>query len=395
MPIKNKARPSNSGLEGKLVGLDTDEKNSLSSDFGGGTTFIENEQALNDLIDQGKIYEGMILYRKDVKKFYQVSKSSDGQWSVNEFGGGENVVVVESGLDDSTGDLTIRLTEEKFNQIYDTDCPVIMTVSANVGYLLGDVSKSLVNNEKKIEITPQIFVLVGAGYNTIVFDTATFSLNSLVQVVKQSGSFSFSPTFDEYNNLGLSLMVGETSSDALLLPNLNSLDRNKYYIIQVINGTITWVEKTSSSDTAIITLSDSQALELADNKITFTQAQIDIIKKSSALSFVYKGQELIKGYLNVFFSNNNTFYSINSFTGSLLTFIVFNDSEALQQQNVLNIAIEIPHFNVENGSLFLHYSDTNEDTEKVYVDTINNAPIVHEKQSEAKNYNIPIITFVD
>lgn len=150
------------------------------------------------------------------------------------------------------------------------------------------------------------------------------------------------------------------------------------------------VGSASSSDTAVITLSDSQALEIQDNKITFTQEQVDIIKKSSAVSFTYNNQEIIKGYVSHLIMSTLNIYQITSIHLYGWYMIAFTDENFLQQLDitVVEFASNFSFIIDSEKSFNLFDPDANIESDKVYFDTINGAGIVHDRESKVKNYTI-------
>lgn len=141
---------------------------------------------------------------------------------------------------------------------------------------------------------------------------------------------------------------------------------------------------------SIIVLNDSQALEMQSSKITLTQEQFEIIKKQGFIKIQYNGQDIISG--------NSTYYNVNN--GYTLSGLFLNVLEGVgvvsiyipSDYNYSQLVINVEHV-VGNLQLFIEnnrfYIQFDEDfTKSIYVDKINNIPIIHNEPSETKNYII-------
>lgn len=265
MPIKNKARPSNSGLEGKLVGLDTDEKNSLSSDFGGGTTLIENEQALNDLIAQGKIYEGMILYRKDTKKFFQVSKSSDGQLTINEFGAGGYDTLIELKMG-------MTITKDFLNKLKSSHMGCFIVIEKVVYvqcqiYNYNDYSEIYLTNIKAMYSyyysIDRIYLTLRAGDTLDGYNIQSYSheFNKKLKTYYERLEINS----DYINNYFITTLNEETTAK----------------ILQCQNGEMSWVDMPKNDNKTMVLIS-------ADNSITLTKEQFDTLSTNTDYIIIVK-----------------------------------------------------------------------------------------------------------
>lgn len=165
-------------------------------------------------------------------------------------GGSSNVIVIKGNENDSEDlvSYTITLTEEQFNKIYDTDYPVILSLDPNNG-LLSEivVQKALNNNVKEISIGLSITKFdADLGFISILANTATFTLNNLVQTLQVQSStilgVHYNPLEKNFGMGYISLTQG-LQLVGYLNPDISELDKSKYFIPQVFNGSITWIEK--------------------------------------------------------------------------------------------------------------------------------------------------------
>lgn len=328
---------------------------------------IENEQELGELVNKGAIYDGMIFYRKDAQKFFQAQYLESGL-KISEFGGSSEESVI---LHVDAETLNINYTKEQFDKIIK--------------------DKNLIIEFRGVYMSCTNYTILEQSGTTICQCIVNiFDLNDKGKVDGTLFGFAL-----KSNITSVQLTVDGTIG--YLLPDINELDITKYFIPQVFNGSITWVEKASDSDTAVITLSDSQALEMNSGKITFTQEQFEIIKKQGFIKVQYKEQDIISG--------NSTYYNVNkgyTLAGLFLNTSVGNGVVSIyvpSNYNYTQLGISIEQI-VKSVNLFAlgntFYVQYNEDkTPNLYVDDINNIPIIHEDETEIRHYTIPTITFVD
>lgn len=150
--------------------------------------------------------------------------------------------------------------------------------------------------------------------------------------------------------------------------------------------------KGGSNDTAIITLSDSQYGTLTDNAtIVLTEEQYNLIISNQHTKIIYNTAVIAFLTLSNLFYNSNNYYTLfgindigSSWNISTLQVAKPPLTSYLSQRmpiTTANISLSSSKkgFGVFNGDAI---------TEYIYVDTINNVPIIHSKESEIKNYII-------
>lgn len=167
---------------------------------------------------------------------------------LNAKGYGGNVILIKGvQSEDDMPTYTITLTEEQFNQIYDTDYPVILSLDPNNCYLSEIVvQKSLNNNVKEISIGLSITKFdAEIGFVSTLTNIGTFTLNNLVQTLQAQSSSILGVHYSSLEkNFGMTYMSLTEGLQLIgyLNPDISKLDKTKTFIPQVFNGTITWVE---------------------------------------------------------------------------------------------------------------------------------------------------------
>ena len=156
----------------------------------------------------------------------------------------------------------------------------------------------------------------------------------------------------------------------------------------------------TSSDTAVITLSDSQVQSLSENNITFTQEQATLLEKSTSFKFIYNDLEIGHGQLGKRVQGETTLYGIfmvlgySIYIGSTLKGFITNYTETISLVNIGDIKV-CQRDNIQsnpNGfsigwSYFLGDGTTIEKKD-FYFDTINGKDIIHSDVTQLKNYII-------
>lgn len=153
-----------------------------------------------------------------------------------------------------------------------------------------------------------------------------------------------------------------------------------------------------TSDVAEIILSDSQMVEININKITFTEAQFNIIKQASYIKFMYNDNEVISGVVNFF--STAEIYTISCFFISLdglratLMSIPTNYDYSQLDISIVSIAYDIRLYIDAGINSFSVWSNEEKANYPIYFDTINGKSILH-TDSTINEYTIPTITFED
>lgn len=141
---------------------------------------------------------------------------------------------------------------------------------------------------------------------------------------------------------------------------------------------------------SIITLTDSQALEMQSGKITLTQEHFEIIKKQGFIKIQYNGQDIISGTSTYYNVNNG--YTLNGlFLDTLVGVRVFSiyipsDYNYSQLKIIIGNVLGSAELFIDNNRFYIQFDE--DFTKSIYVDKINNAPIIHNQTSETKNYII-------
>ena len=152
-----------------------------------------------------------------------------------------------------------------------------------------------------------------------------------------------------------------------------------------------------TSDVAEIILSDSQMVEINKSKITFTEAQFNIIKQASYIKFMYNDNEVISGVVNFF--STTEIYTISCFSfslaglGAVLIAIPTNYDYSQLHMLIVSIVYDIK-LNVGNDNSFYVWFNEEQANYPIYFDTINGKSILH-TDSTINEYTIPTITFED
>ena len=145
------------------------------------------------------------------------------------------------------------------------------------------------------------------------------------------------------------------------------------------------------SDVAEIILSDSQMVEINKSKITFTEAQFNIIKQASYIKFMYNDNEVISGVVNFF--STTEIYTISCFSFSLaglratLMSIPTNYDYSQLGMSLVSIVYDIK-LNMGGDNSFYVWFNEEKANYPIYFDTINGKSILH-TDSAINEYTIP------
>lgn len=267
----------------------------------------------------------------------------------------------------------IGLVSKYFFYVYDDD--LVPCVELTLEQAIKELNEKLGLLEVKVETNSVNIRTIGG----IVDDlqrrerVLTESIENLTNVT---------PTDIDYNE-GFTLMhdtteiTGQTSKV--------KLGTNLTYnpITKTINAT--------GGDTAIITLSDSQAIEISKAKITFTEEQFNIIKKQGFIKLNYNNNTIISGIVTYY--NNNNGYSLeglfyNPLIGNSSVLIYIPNEYNYTQLNInvyqfvnrVDFAINTNNFSIQYNK---DYSNN-----AIYLDKINNTSIIHTREEDVKNYEI-------
>ena len=149
--------------------------------------------------------------------------------------------------------------------------------------------------------------------------------------------------------------------------------------------------ESGGSDVAEIILSDSQMVEINKNKITFTEAQFNIIKQASYIKFMYNDNEVISGVVNFF--STAEIYTISCFFISLdglratLMYIPTNYDYSQLNISIVSIVYDIK-LNMGGDNSFYVWFNEEQANYPIYFDTINGKSILH-TDSTINEYTIP------
>ena len=143
----------------------------------------------------------------------------------------------------------------------------------------------------------------------------------------------------------------------------------------------------SGSDVGIVELTDSQAQTLsADNKITFTTEQAEIIKTHQLIIVRYGSAIEYKGFVSRIYTQGQAdAYTIFMFLDYILFSIAITDFTAEQTLNSVTFPISYT-FSYDDSVNALIWSDGDYDR-LVHLSTINGNPIAFNNASDAKNYS--------
>lgn len=163
--------------------------------------------------------------------------------------------------------------------------------------------------------------------------------------------------------------------------------------IKTINGNslLGSGDLTIEGGTAEIILSDSQMVEININKITFTEAQFNIIKQASYIKFMYNDNEVISGVVNFF--STAEIYTISCFFISLdglratLMSIPTNYDYSQLDISIVSIVYDIK-LNMGGDNSFYVWFNEEQANYPIYFDTINGKSILH-TDSTINEYTIP------
>ena len=145
------------------------------------------------------------------------------------------------------------------------------------------------------------------------------------------------------------------------------------------------------SDVAEIILSDSQMVEINKSKITFTEAQFNIIKQASYIKFMYNDNEVISGVVNFF--STTEIYTISCFSfslaglGAVLIAIPTNYDYSQLNMSLVSIVYDIK-LNMGGDNSFYVWFNEEQANYPIYFDTINGKSILH-TDSTINEYTIP------
>lgn len=158
--------------------------------------------------------------------------------------------------------------------------------------------------------------------------------------------------------------------------------------------------KGGGGDTAIITLSDSQAQSLSNLNITFTTEQATLLEKSTSFKFIYNNIEIGHGQLGKILQGETITYGISMIVGGFI-FIGITENLSISSYNdkiyLFNIGslkvVTLNTLSVENNSLSIGVESligdgTTLDKKYFYFDKINGQSIIHNLDTEVKNYII-------
>lgn len=146
--------------------------------------------------------------------------------------------------------------------------------------------------------------------------------------------------------------------------------------------------KGGTSDTAVIILSDSQALEINQKKITFTTEQIELIKKSTTFKLIYNGNILMSGGITSFLSSLTCTYNLFGFIANLYAYISF-DEDSTPPFSITSFFNVSYNLEVNQGQVEKGFALTGEEIiKKAFLDTINGQSIIHSDVSNVNNYII-------
>lgn len=158
--------------------------------------------------------------------------------------------------------------------------------------------------------------------------------------------------------------------------------------------------KGGTSDTAIITLSDSQVQSLGELNITFTQEQASLLEKANSFKFIYNNLEIGHGQLGKIIQKDTIMYGISMNIGALI-FIgvtenmqITNYTDTIYLFNVGSIrVVQKNDVSIYQNYLEIGFSElvgdgTTLGNIRCYFDKINGLPINHQLEKDVKNYII-------
>lgn len=175
-----------------------------------------------------------------------------------------------------------------------------------------------------------------------------------------------------------------------------------------LGDNLTYDEKTktlnakggTSSDTAVITLSDSQVQSLENLNITFTQEQATLLENATSFKFIHNGVEIGHGQCGKIIQGKTTLYGIfialaNSiFIGSTLSGLITNYTQTISLRNIGDIKVcQRDDVQSKPNGFSIGWSDflgdsTTIEKKDFYFDTINGKDIIHTDVTQLKNYII-------
>lgn len=251
--------------------------------------------------------------------------------------------------------------------------------------------KSLIkiNQEEIKSLKTSVDTLVSAGENTN---------NRVTTLEKQTGDIQ--RKIDK-TNTNLENLTKVTPTDIGVKDNKLGLKHDTNWLTNQdainLGDNLTYDETTKTLNAkggegsiSIITLSDSQALEMQSGKITLTQEQFEIIKKQGFIKIQYSGQDIISGNSTYYNVNNGYTLSglfLNTLVGvGVISIYIPSNYNFTQLEIIIEHVLSSVQLFSENNRFYIQFGE--DFTKSIYVDKINNVPIIHNQPGETKNYII-------